>query len=419
MKQLLKNAKIVLPDGVEDGYLLIDDGLIASVTHEMPAENIDRIIDLEGRYVSPGFVEIHTHGAGGADFMDGTVDAYLTACRTHLQHGTTTIYPTLLAASNEELQQSMDCFWKAKPLLESMGVTAPGLHLEGPYLNREQKGAINDLYIRDPDAKEYEMFLEQYGDLIARWTIAPELNGALKLGKTLSQNKIVASIGHSNAVYSQVADAVAHGFTHVTHLYSAMSTIIRRHGFRYSGVLESSFCLKGLSVEIIADGCHLPAELLRMVYELIGPDRVALICDSMRCAGQNVKSSYLGSLESGVPEDLILSHRMDKLFMHESIHFDLMHGIYSPRVSGTEMVYLMAHDETLRHWAQNALNRNGFLCLPAGENINFEDAGKGKYTLLDVQAPDKLWLTSNGTCICYPSFEKLLFFFHHIYPKQI
>ena len=301
MKQLLKNAKIVLPDGVEDGYLLIDDGLIASVTHEMPAENIDRIIDLEGRYVSPGFVEIHTHGAGGADFMDGTVDAYLTACRTHLQHGTTTIYPTLLAASNEELQQSMDCFWKAKPLLESMGVTAPGLHLEGPYLNREQKGAINDLYIRDPDAKEYEMFLEQYGDLIARWTIAPELNGALKLGKTLSQNKIVASIGHSNAVYSQVADAVAHGFTHVTHLYSAMSTIIRRHGFRYSGVLESSFCLKGLSVEIIADGCHLPAELLRMVYELIGPDRVALICDSMRCAGQNVKSSYLGSLESGVP----------------------------------------------------------------------------------------------------------------------
>lgn len=301
MKQLLKNAKIVLPDGVEDGYLLIDDGLIASVTHEMPAENIDRIIDLEGRYVSPGFVEIHTHGAGGADFMDGTVDAYLTACRTHLQHGTTTIYPTLLAASNEELQQSMDCFRKAKPLLESMGVTAPGLHLEGPYLNREQKGAINDLYIRDPDAKEYEVLLEQYGDLIARWTIAPELNGALKLGKTLSQNKIVASIGHSNAVYSQMADAVAHGFTHVTHLYSAMSTITRRHGFRYSGVLESSFCLKELSVEIIADGCHLPAELLRMVYELIGPDRVALTCDSMRCAGQNVKSSYLGSLESGVP----------------------------------------------------------------------------------------------------------------------
>lgn len=166
-------------------------------------------------------------------------------------------------------------------------------------------------------------------------------------------------------------------------------------------------------------------EIMNLLHRLAAEEKRAILLSTHDIEQALVLADRLwlmprsGGLESGVPEDLILSHRMDKLFMHESIHFDLMHGIYSPRVSGTEVVYLMAHDETLRHWAQNALNRNGFLCLPAGENINFEDAGKGKYTLLDVQAPDKLWLTSNGTRICYPSFEKLLFFFHHIYPKQI
>lgn len=136
---------------------------------------------------------------------------------------------------------------------------------------------------------------------IARWTIAPELNGALELGDQLNRLGVLVSVGHSNAVYAQVKEAAEHGFRHVTHLYSAMSTITRKNGFRYAGVLESTFCLPQLTAEIIADGCHLPPELVRMVYTLLGVERVCFCCDSMRCAGEQVTRSFLGNPQSGIP----------------------------------------------------------------------------------------------------------------------
>lgn len=138
---------------------------------------------------------------------------------------------------------------------------------------------------------------------IARWTIAPELNGALELGDQLNRLGVLVSVGHSNAVYAQVKEAAEHGFRHVTHLYSAMSTITRKNGFRYAGVLESTFCLPQLTAEIIADGCHLPPELVRMVYTLLGVERVCFCCDSMRCAGEQVTRSFLGNPQSGIPGD--------------------------------------------------------------------------------------------------------------------
>ena len=126
-----------------------------------------------------------------------------------------------------------------------------------------------------------------------------ELDGASRFADRLVQEGILPSIGHSNAEYEQVRDAFSHGVTHTTHLYSAMSTIVRRGGFRHSGVLESAFCIPEMTVELIADGCHLPVELLEMVCRVKGAERVALTCDSMRCAGQNVRESILGSLENG------------------------------------------------------------------------------------------------------------------------
>ena len=128
-----------------------------------------------------------------------------------------------------------------------------------------------------------------------------ELNGALELGDQLNRLGVLVSVGHSNAVYAQVKEAAEHGFRHVTHLYSAMSTITRKNGFRYAGVLESTFCLPQLTAEIIADGCHLPPELIRMVYTLLGVERVCFCCDSMRCAGEQVTRSFLGNPQSGIP----------------------------------------------------------------------------------------------------------------------
>ena len=301
MLTLIYNAKLILVDGIRQGYVVVEGEKIRQVgfDDQYPHLPYDRQIDLQGNYLSPGFVELHTHGAGGADFMDGTLEAFESACLTHLKHGTTTILPTALAATKEEILRSIDCFRVAKKELAGKGPYMHGLHMEGPYLNKDQAGAIDPNYIRNPEPEEYEMFLQYGRGAIARWTLAVEREGAEQFAARLCQEGILPSVGHSNAEYSQVKAAFEKGVTHVTHLYSAMSTIVRKGGFRHSGVLESAFCIPEMTVEIIADGCHLPAELLEMVYRFKGPDKVALTCDSMRCAGQDVKESILGSLENG------------------------------------------------------------------------------------------------------------------------
>lgn len=298
---LLYNANLILPEAVWEGYLIVQDNKIHTVGHgqDYPKLAYDRMIDVRGKYLAPGFVELHSHGAGGADFMDGTLEAFTTACNTHLQHGTTTLLPTTLAADKDEIMRSINCFRQAKDELHGKGLYLHGLHMEGPYLNLQQCGAIDPQYIRNPKPEEYEEILEYGKGAIARWTFAVELEGAEQFTKRLCEEGILPSVGHSNAEFAQVSEFFRAGVTHVTHLYSAMSTIVRRNGYRYSGVLESAFCLSQMTVEVIADGCHLPNELLELVWRVKGPNRVALTCDSMRCAGENVQESILGSLENG------------------------------------------------------------------------------------------------------------------------
>ena len=300
MRTLFSNARLVLKDRIINGSLVVEGSKIKELVANSSIEGtFDKVIDCKEMYISPGFVEMHTHGAGGFDFMDGTDEAFDTACLTHMKHGTTTILPTLLAASREEIMQTIDAFKSAKVRLVHKGPNLHGLHMEGPYLSLAQCGAIDPKYIRSPRPEEYEDFLTYGRGAIKRWTYAVENEGALQFGKRLCEEGILPSIGHSNAEYSQVLDAYEQGTTHVTHLYSAMSTITRKGGFRISGVLESAFCIEGMTVELIADGCHLPPEILNMVYRLKGVDKVVLISDSMRCAGQDVKESILGSLSNG------------------------------------------------------------------------------------------------------------------------
>jgi len=301
MYTLLFNARLVLPKSIEYGYVVVYDSKILQVgfDKEYPTLPYSRCIDLTGQYLAPGFVELHSHGAGGADFMDGTDAAFDTACATHLAHGTTTLLPTVIAATREEILRCLASFRLAKSRLNGKSLNLFGLHMEGPYLNPAQCGAIDPKYIRNPNPAEYEQFLLEGRGLIARWTLAVELEGAREFVHRLLQEGILPSIGHSNAVYKDVQEAFVWGVRHVTHLYSAMSSIVRNGGFRYSGVLESAFCIPNMTVEVIADGCHLPLELLEMVYRVKGVKNVALTCDSMRCAGQDVPYSILGSLENG------------------------------------------------------------------------------------------------------------------------
>jgi N-acetylglucosamine-6-phosphate deacetylase len=205
--------------------------------------------------------------------------------------------PTTVTSTVEELYKTLDNIKTAK----KNNADTPnilGLHLEGPYISMEQRGAQDPKFIKNPDRKEYLEILSKTDDIV-RWTIAPELEGALELGVELKNRGIVASIGHSNAVYEQVLEAFEHGFTHVTHLYSGMSMVRRIKAYRYAGVVESAFLINDMTVEIIADGKHLPASLLKLIYNIKGADKICLVTDSMRAAGTSDTESILGSLSNG------------------------------------------------------------------------------------------------------------------------
>ncbi len=298
MKIRIKNGKVILRDRVEENLnVYYENGFITDVTdQELPC---GEEIDAKGKYLSPGFIDIHSHGGGGADFLDGTPQAFLTAAKTHARHGTTTIVPTATSCDYEGIR-TLDAAWRDAVRENREGADMPGLHLEGPYFSMNQRGAQDPKYIRNPDPKEYEKILDSTGDIL-RWSAAPELPGALEFGRELKRRGILAAIGHSDAEYPEVEAAYRAGYTHVTHLYSGMSMVHRRNAYRYAGVVESAFLIDGLTVEIIADGKHLPAELLRLVVKFKGPDKTALITDSMRGAGMPDGPSILGSLDKGLP----------------------------------------------------------------------------------------------------------------------
>lgn len=294
---ILQSKKIITPKGIISGYLVIEQGVIRTVQAGSYKGN-EELLDVGENYLSPGFIDMHTHGGGGYDFMDGTIECIIEAAKCHLKHGTTGIVPTTLTCTEDELFAMIDHYKEAKRRMEN-GPELLGLHLEGPYFNQAQCGAQDPAYIKTPDPEEYQRIMTYADGAIIRWSVAAELPGALEMGDFLRKNGVVASIGHSNAEYSQVAAAFQHGYSLLTHFYCAMSTIVRRGGFRHLGVIESGYAIEDLDVEIIADGCHLPPELLRMIYRLKGPDKIALVTDSMRGAGMPDGESILGSLRNG------------------------------------------------------------------------------------------------------------------------
>ncbi len=296
MRHVIRDVLLVQGD-IQPRDIVINGDRIEAVLPHGTADPSLPGIDGEGLYLSHGFIDIHLHGGGGADFMDGTEEAWRTAAALHLRHGTTCITPTTLSATREELLSAFDVFYRCRSDLKD-GARMLGLHLEGPYFSPAQAGAQDPSQLRNPDPQECAEILERCPDIL-RWSLAPELPGALDLGRELKARGITAAIGHSDATYSQVVSAVEAGYTHVTHLYSGCSTITRQGGFRRGGVVEAAYVLPQLTSEIIADGCHLPPELLQMAYRFIGPKRLCLVTDAMRAAGQTQGESILGSLSQG------------------------------------------------------------------------------------------------------------------------
>ncbi|PST82681.1 N-acetylglucosamine-6-phosphate deacetylase [Pedobacter yulinensis] len=295
---------------IYNGTAITPSGLIKGATVVICGDKIEEVttsnvsvpgalkIDAKGKFIAPGFIDMHVHGGGGHDFMDNTVDAFLAISREHAKYGTTAMMPTTLSCEKQDLLETIETYEKASPLNQE-GAQFVGLHIEGPYFAMNQKGAQDPKYIRNPDPDEYHEILSST-KVIKRWSAAPELPGALQFADALKEKNILAAIAHTDAIYEDVVKAYDAGFRHATHFYSCMSGVSRRNAYRYAGVVESAYLIDGMSVEIIADGVHLPTPLLKLVYKIKGAAHTALITDAMRAAGMGEGKSILGSLQRGM-----------------------------------------------------------------------------------------------------------------------
>ncbi|WP_205687671.1 N-acetylglucosamine-6-phosphate deacetylase [Clostridiisalibacter paucivorans] len=300
MAVVFKNGKVITEEGIiENGGVVIEKDKIKEIFTDNNHEKYSdyRVVDVQGKYISPGFIDIHTHGGGGHDFMDGTVDAIVQGAKAHMYHGTTSIVPTTLTSTMDTLYNTLDNVKLAKKDAK-LCPNILGIHLEGPYFSFEQRGAQDPKYLKNPDKEEYTKILD-YCDDIVRWTVAPELPGAMEMGRVLSKRGVVCSMGHSDAISEQVEEAFENGYNLVTHLYSGMSMVKRINAFRYAGMVEGAYLIDEMYVEVIADGMHLPASLLKLIYKVKGPDKICLVTDSMRAAGMPEGEYILGSKDTG------------------------------------------------------------------------------------------------------------------------
>ncbi|MBC7759040.1 MAG: N-acetylglucosamine-6-phosphate deacetylase [Phormidesmis sp. FL-bin-119] len=298
-KLKISNARVITPFRIlENATILVEQGKISHITQESADLEDAVAIDAGGNYVSPGFIDIHVHGGGGHDFMDGSEEAFLKIAETHAMFGTTGLMPTTLTSELDELYHTLDLY-KQADRNNVKGAQFLGMHLEGPYFSMAQRGAQDPRYIHNPDPKEYMDILSRSND-IKRWSAAPELEGAIEFAHQLRAKNILVAMAHTDAIYEEALVAFEAGYTLATHFYSCMSGVSRRECFRYAGVIETAYLIDEMDVEIIADGIHLPAPLLKLIYKIKGPDRVALITDSMRGAGMPPGESILGSKHNGL-----------------------------------------------------------------------------------------------------------------------
>ncbi|MBE6611366.1 MAG: N-acetylglucosamine-6-phosphate deacetylase [Ruminococcaceae bacterium] len=298
MTARIKSRRILLTDGIFDGYVYMNDGRITAVTAEdLP---FDSELDAGNDYVSPGFIDIHTHGGAGYDFS-GTPEDVINACNFHLSHGTTSICPTISAAPMSVMESAVESIAAAQKD-ERLLSNILGAHMEGPYLSAKQCGAQSPDFITPPNPAEYKPLVERFGDVIARWTYAPENDTDGELCRYLAGHGIVVSAGHTDAIYSDMVAAIENGCSLVTHLYSATSTVTRDQGFRRPGVIETALLRDDIDAEIIADGKHLPPELIRLIVKAKGTDHVALVTDSLHLAGTNVTRGKMMATEFIIEE---------------------------------------------------------------------------------------------------------------------
>jgi N-acetylglucosamine-6-phosphate deacetylase len=296
---VLFRGAVVRPDGLlEDGGVLCADGRIAAVGSDVEAP--PGALEVEGAFLVPGFVDIHVHGGDGADFMDGTLDAVLTATRAHARHGTTTIFPTTTTGSPDQLEAMLAACASAP---SGSGAHVAGVHLYGPFFAADKLGCHGAEGRRDPEPAEYEHYLES--GLVRIATCAAELPGAEAYYEAAAARGCLVTCGHSNASWSEMERAFAAGVRHVDHFWCAMSSVpsvAERLGTPMQGSMEQFVLLQDeMSTEVIADGAHLAPELLEFAFRVKGPSRLCLVTDSSRALDMPPGEYRFGPEADGEP----------------------------------------------------------------------------------------------------------------------
>ena len=298
-KLWIGNGNVVLKDRVtESGSVLVEDGKIVGIN--VPCPPNAEAVDAKNGYILPGFIDLHVHGGGDADFMDGTVEAFCQAARAHCAHGTTALCPTTMTCPDELLEETIDLFLEAKDRPDT-GAQLLGLHLEGPFFSAASKGAQPISEQRLPTEEMLNGILDRAQGNILRWDAAPELDHMDLFAKTVTERGVMASVAHTSATATRAMEAYDWGFNHATHFYNAMSTFHKVNGIVHSGVIEATYLRDDVTIELIGDGCHIPKESMLLALRIKGPDRIALITDAMRAAGTNDIHSILGARATGVP----------------------------------------------------------------------------------------------------------------------
>jgi len=300
-RQVFVNASVILPDCVlPNAGLVVEEGRIVEILRD--AESMVGAIDVQGMYLSPGFVDVHVHGGDGADFMDGTAEAFAAVCRCHLRHGTTSLAPTSTVATTAQYDRFLTL--TSQLVGKSTGVAkVVGCHFYGPYFARPARGCHPDQEFLTPGPENADRFAKYAETMPLIVTVAPEIENAEWLVRTLIAKGCRVNAGHSHAAFPRVEAAVGWGIRHVDHLFCAMSDRARlRQAQTYpmrAGLMEATLYFDELTTEVIADGQHLSDDLLRLAFKLKGPDRLALVTDSMRAVDLPDGEYWFGAEGSG------------------------------------------------------------------------------------------------------------------------
>lgn len=298
------NAQVVFPDRIALGRVVIDQGRISRVQcanrrlgGRQEIRRPSQIVDIQGGYLAPGFVDLHVHGALGRDTMEASEDALRVITQFHLSGGTTTIAPTTVSAPALAI---LNVLRAARPWLDKSlgGARIAGIHLEGPYLSAAKAGAHDLGQVRPPQAVEWRQFL-RFGRLISQATLAPELNGTQSLIRALKRQGAIVSGGHTNGDESQLRPALKAGLNQATHTFNCMSTAVKKGPFRIAGMLELALAEPGICCELIADGCHVAPTLMRMLYRAKGAAGICLVTDAIPGAGLPVGSIFRIGVQGG------------------------------------------------------------------------------------------------------------------------